>query len=291
MAIFTYNFLIQKKYMTPETFRQIPLFATLTPEEIQDLLNQLEQKKYSPNTVIFWMDESDDKLYIIEKGEVRISQSSKEGKEYTLATLGEGTFFGELSLLDGGPHTGTARTITETTLLTLGQSDFYSFLDKHPQFSRTLLAVLVDRLRKSSNTMRNASEDFFAPAQQPASFRRFVDRIASMVASSRFLIFAILFLAGWIGSQTWYYFQHHTSINFADNPPTFFLLGFLLTITSFLLTVFVLTSQRGLAEHDRIQSEIEYQVNLKAQAEVMRLQLKMDQVLRILEQNNKADEK
>jgi CRP-like cAMP-binding protein len=276
--------------MRPETFRQIPLFATLTPEETQYLLNQLERKKYSPNTIIFWMDESDDKLYIIEKGEVRISQTNKEGKEYTLATLGEGTFFGELSLLDGGPHTGTARTVTETTLLTLDQSDFYSFLDKYPQFSRTLLAVLVDRLRKSANTIRNASEDFFAPTPQPASFRRFVDKIASMVASSKFLIFAILFLAAWISLQTWYYFQHHASINFADTPPTFFLLGFLLTITSFLLTVFVLTSQRGLAEHDRIQSEIEYQVNLKAQAEVMRLQLKMDQVLRILEQNNKADE-
>jgi CRP-like cAMP-binding protein len=89
--------------MTPETFRQIPLFATLTPEETQDLLNQLEQKKYSPNTVIFWMDESGDKLYIIEKGEVRISQTSKDGKEYTLATLGEGTFFGELSFIPVPP--------------------------------------------------------------------------------------------------------------------------------------------------------------------------------------------
>jgi len=44
-----------------------------------------------------------------------------------------------------------------------------------------------------------------------------------------------------------------------------------------------------LAEHDRIQSEIEYQVNLKAQSEVMRLQLKMDEVLKLLEEKNKND--
>jgi uncharacterized membrane protein len=44
-----------------------------------------------------------------------------------------------------------------------------------------------------------------------------------------------------------------------------------------LLTILVLTSQRGLAEQDRIRAEIEYQVNLKAQAEIMRLQLKMDE--------------
>jgi CRP/FNR family cyclic AMP-dependent transcriptional regulator len=278
--------------MTPETLRQIPLFATLNPEEIEDLLNQLEQKKYPPHTVIFWMDEPGDKLYIIEKGQVRISQTSKEGKEYTLTTLGERSFFGELSLLDGGPHTGTARTITETTLLTIDQTEFYSYLDKHPQFSRTLLAVLVDMLRKNSNNVQDVNTGTLTPQPGPVSFRRFADAAARAITSSRFLIFAILFMGGWMGLHTWYYLRHHhTAINFADSPPTFFLLGFLLTLTSFLLTILVLTSQRGSAEHDRIQSEIEYQVNLKAQAEVMRLQLKMDQVLRVLEENNKAGEK
>jgi CRP-like cAMP-binding protein len=214
--------------MTPEAFRQIPLFSTLTPEEIHDLLKQLEQKKYPAHTVIFWMDEPGDKLYVVEKGQVRISQTSKEGKEYTLATIGEGTFFGELSLLDGGPHMGTARAITETTVLTLDSANFYSFLDKHPQFSRTLLAVLVNMLRNNSNTMRNSTQGVLSPQpQQPASFRRFVDKAARTVASSRFLIFAALFLASWMGLQTWYYLHHHQDdINFADTPPTFFFLGF-----------------------------------------------------------------
>src|ERR1043166_6436655 len=116
--------------MTPETFREIPLFATLSPEEIRDLLDQLEVIKYPPHSVIFWMEEPGDKLYIIDKGEVRISRTTREGKEYTMDVVGEGAFFGELSLLDGGPHTGTARTVTETTLLTIDQAQFYSFLDK-----------------------------------------------------------------------------------------------------------------------------------------------------------------
>jgi CRP-like cAMP-binding protein len=276
--------------MTPQALREIPLFATLDPDETSDLLQKLERKEYGPNTVIFWMDEPGDKLYIIEKGKVKISQTNKEGKEHQLATLGERAFFGELSLLDGGPHSGTARTITDTILLTIDQPAFYNFLDKHPQFSRTLLAVMVDRLRTNASNVYNAGFESNVPPPQPASFRRFVDRAARTVSSSRFLIIAILFLAGWIGLQTWFYYQkHHSAINFADNPPTFFFLGFLLTVSSFLFTILVLTSQRGLAEQDRIQSEIEYQVNLKAQAEVMRLQLKMDEVLKILEQGNKND--
>lgn len=274
--------------MTPEMLREIPLFATLNPEELLDLLNQLEKEIYPSNTVIFWMDEPGEKLYLIEEGEVRISYTNKEGKEITLGIQGEGTFFGELSLLDGGPHTATVRTIPETTVLTIGRATFYSYLDKHPQFSRTLLAVLVDRLRNNIvNLHPHTAEKYTAP-YQPAAFRKFVDRAARFVSSSRFLIWAVVFMAGWIIFQTWYFQRYHEGmISFADKPPTFFLLGFILTLTSFLLTILVLTSQRGLAEQDRLRAEIEYQVNLKAQTEVMRLQLKMDEVLKLLEEKNK----
>jgi CRP/FNR family cyclic AMP-dependent transcriptional regulator len=273
--------------MTTEMLREIPLFATLSPQELQELLKQLEKINYPPNTVIFWMDEPGEKLYVIEKGQVRISYSNKEGKEIILSTLGENAFFGELSLLDGGPHTATARTVRETTLLTIDKGAFYSFLDKHPQFSQTLLTVLVDRLRTSTMNMRQNIVGHHSPVPQAASFRRFVDKAARFVSSSRFLLFAILFLIAWMVLQSWLYFRHHNGISLADNPPTFTFLEFILTISSFLFTILVLTSQRGLAEHDRVRSEIEYQVNLKAQTEVMRLQLKMDEVLKLLEEKIK----
>lgn len=276
--------------MTAQSLREIPLFATLSPEETNELLKHLERNEYRPHSVIFWMDEPGDRLYIIEKGEVDISFTNKEGKDQHLATLREGAFFGELSLLDGGPHTGTARTTTDTILLTIDQAEFYHFLDKHPQFSRTLLAVLVDRLRNNINSLQQNKFATSAPPPQRASFRRFVDSAARTVSSSRFLIAAVIFLAAWIALQTLYFYQHrHSRINFADTPPNFTELGFLLTLSSFLFTILVLTSQRGLAEQDRIQSEIEYQVNLKAQAEVMRLQLKMDQVLKMLEETGKKE--
>ena len=275
--------------MTPEMLREIPLFATLNPEELEDLLKQLQTEKYPPNTVIIKMDETGDKLYVIEKGEVRISYNNKDGKELSLGIQGERTFFGELSLLDSGPHTATVRTINETTVLTISRVTFYSYLDKHAQFSRTLLAILVDRLRTNTVSLREQMIGSYTPPVQRASFRRFVDRAARYVSSSRFLIVAIIFLASWIGFQTWHYRSvHRGAVSLADNPPTFFFLGFILTLTSFLFTILVLTSQRSLAEQDRIRAEIEYQVNLKAQAELMRLQLKMDEVLNLLNEKNKS---
>ncbi len=52
----------------------------------------------------------------------------------------------------------------------------------------------------------------------------------------------------------------------------------------FLLTVLILSSQRRQAEADRIRAVIEYQVNLKAQADVMKLKLRMDEVILLLNQ-------
>ncbi len=274
--------------MTPEMLREIPLFATLNPEELEDLLQKLEKEVFPPHTPIFWMDEPGEKLFLIEKGEVRISYTNKDGKEITLGIQGEGTFFGELSLLDGGPHTATVRAITETTVYTISRVTFYSYLDKHPQFSRTLLAVLVDRLRTNILNMHPLLKEARVTSYEPAAFRRFVDKAARFVSSSRFLISAVIFLAFWIIAQTVYYQTVSKGIvSLGDTPPTFFFLGFILTVSSFLFTILVLTSQRGLAEQDRIRADIEYQVNLKAQSEIMRLQLKMDEVLNLLEEKNK----
>jgi len=277
--------------MTPDKLREIPLFATLSEDDTAYLLRQSVQKKYAANTIIFWMDEPGDRLFIIEKGEVGISHASKDGKERMLAVLGEGDFFGELSLIDGGAHTATARAMEDTVVLTISQSVFYNFLEIHPDFSRTLLTVLTDRLRKSDTTLRNADGGKPHPVRKERTFKIFVDHMAGYIATSRFLLIAITFLLGWIIVQTILYKQHsRVPIHFIDAPPTFFILGFILTFFSFIINILVLTSQRRLAEQDRLDAEIEYQVNLKAQSEIMRLQLKMNEVLKLLEDKEKTKE-
>jgi uncharacterized membrane protein len=236
------------------------------------------------------MDERGDKLYIIDKGEVTISQPNDDGKERILATLGEGAFFGELSLLDGGPHSGTARALNATSIMVIDQASFYKFLEKHTDFYKTLLSVLVERLRFSADTMRITNINTEVAHSKRSFLEHLAERTARTIASSGFLIFASIFIVGWISIQTLMFMQTHKEhLDFHDTPPTFFILGFIITLTSFLLTILVLTSQKALADGDRIRADIEYQVNLKAQAEIMRLQLKMDDVLGLLKDKPGVD--
>jgi CRP/FNR family transcriptional regulator, cyclic AMP receptor protein len=272
--------------MSVDLLRSIPLFDSLNHEELTGLAELLKRQVYSKHDTIFWMHEKGDHLYIVESGIVRISYTDKEGQETDLATLKEGSFFGELSLIDGGPHSATARAATETVLLKLDRASFYHFLTTHQKLSYALLQELSQRLR--ANTAKvggivNANEQLDA---ERSSFQIFVDRLAKALTSGRFLTIYVAFVITWIIIQTLIYLKTQSRpVDFIDVPPTFFILGFVITLTSFLLTILILNSQRRQAESDRIRSDIEYQVNLKSQTEIMKLQLKMDELTEMLRSN------
>ncbi|HEV7621021.1 MAG TPA: cyclic nucleotide-binding domain-containing protein, partial [Flavisolibacter sp.] len=263
--------------------QKIPLFAGLDYAGLAELATYLERETYPAHHTIFWMDEKGDHLYIIQNGKVQISYHDESGREITLATLNPGSFFGELSLIDGGTHTATARTITETTVLILNRESFYKVLDSHPKFGHSILDELSSRLRSSTIKLRgiiNINEQLVAKSSH---FQQSVDRLAKSLTSGIFISVIIVFIILWMSVQIFLYkkngFNH---ISFIDRPPTFFLLGFIITLTSFLLTMLILNSQRRQAENDRIRGEIEYQINLKAQTEVMKLQLKMDDLIEMV---------
>src|SRR5258708_8436570 len=134
--------------------KKLPLFAELPGDILDELANTLNRITIDAHKHVFWMDELGDCLYVIESGQVQISYTDEKGEDTVLSTLRPGDFFGELSLIDGGPHTATARTLTETVLLTLDRASFYLFIEKHPLISRALLTVLSRRLRTSTIKLR-----------------------------------------------------------------------------------------------------------------------------------------
>jgi len=263
--------------------KKIPLFAELTDDDLDELASTLNHTTVAPHEHIFWMDELGDCLYIIQSGQVQISYTDEKGEDIVLGRLKPGEFFGELSLIDGGPHTATARALTETVLLTLDRSSFYIFMGKHPLICRALLIVLSRRLRSNTIKLRgiiNINEQL-EEARSP--FQQLVDRLARVVTSATFFTICTIFIFIWIAVQIYIFKKYeHEEISFLDKPPTFFLLGFIFTLSSFLITVLILSSQRRQAESDRIRDVIGYQVNLKSQADVMKLKLKMDKVIHLL---------
>jgi len=65
----------------------------------------------------------------------------------SIATLGPGSFFGEMALLDRQPRTATVTTLEPTTVLVITAGAFNSLVESMPSVDRKMLVVLAERLR------------------------------------------------------------------------------------------------------------------------------------------------
>src|SRR3954452_11636592 len=223
--------------MGPDVFTSIPLFAELTDSERADLRKLFQRREAAAHQPIVWIGETGDEFYIVEHGHVVICYPDESGQEVTLAVLGPGQFFGELSLLDGGRRTATARAQSDVRLLVLGRSSFHDFIQKHPASAIHLLTVLGRRQRESLDKLRGIKNANEVVQEQRTPLQRFAERVASLFASEAFLVVNLIFFFGWMIFNAIRYHHAHVNdpgrfpeVSLIDTPPTFFWLGFIVTV-------------------------------------------------------------
>ncbi len=129
--------------------RNVSLFESLDQQELEALSDVTFTRTFSKDNVIILAEEEGDTLFILKKGQVKVSIVSEEGREVILSLLGPGSVFGELSLLDGKPRSANVVATEETDLLMLRRSDFLQLIYKTPQIATALLAELATRMRKT----------------------------------------------------------------------------------------------------------------------------------------------
>ncbi|MEE9166531.1 MAG: Crp/Fnr family transcriptional regulator [Candidatus Neomarinimicrobiota bacterium] len=131
-----------------ELLRSVPLFIDLSMAVLQELLDRMSKRFYRKNNMILMQDEMGDTFFTISKGSVKINRLSADGREVVFAILGEGEFFGEMSLLDEETRSANAVALEDSEVLILKRGDFLAFLEKYPRVSISLLAEMAGRIRK-----------------------------------------------------------------------------------------------------------------------------------------------
>ncbi len=135
--------------MHQELLKRVPLFEGLTNDELAGLSQVAMLRVFPKDRVVILAEEQGDSLFVINNGKVKVSIVSEDGREVILTILGEGNFFGEMSLLDGNPRSANVTTMEETELLMVRRADFLRFIQNTPQVAIKLLSVLAQRLRKT----------------------------------------------------------------------------------------------------------------------------------------------
>ncbi len=130
---------------TPEysedRFRQFELFSDLGATELKQVVDHLQPTRYRAGEQIYRATTPADRLYLLEKGQVRMQPLSG-----TPWALGAGEAFGERALLTNQPHNASAVAETDVDVWTLSKSDFDMLMNRYPMLAISMSRILSQRL-------------------------------------------------------------------------------------------------------------------------------------------------
>ena len=107
-----------------EVLKRVPLFSGLSEADIQSFADLARERSYPKGSVIVFEDDPGDAMYLVAAGQVKVVLIAEDGREVILSVLGEGSFFGEMSVIDEEPRSAHVIAMEDSNLLVLRREDF-----------------------------------------------------------------------------------------------------------------------------------------------------------------------
>jgi uncharacterized membrane protein len=258
----------------PEQLADVELFEHLNDEDRARLAQFIDWRELTAGSVLFHAGQPGDSLFVVKSGEIELYIKDNAGQKIALTTARAGQIFGELALLDHGPRTATAHALEHSELLALDRDDLLMLFKTTPAAALQLLAAMSHMTRKADELLRTrVARNANVEAEENLSlFQRGADAISEFSGSMAFLLINGFWFGGWIAINT-------LPLGIpAFDPFPFGLLTMIVSLEAIFLSCFVLISQKRQSEKDRVRSDIEYEVNVKAELEVAHLHEKTDQI-------------
>jgi CRP/FNR family cyclic AMP-dependent transcriptional regulator len=135
--------------------RTVPLFEGLDFRDLKKIELIVHERTFMPDEVVFHERQPGTGMYIIKKGLIKLTKTAN-GEKTKIAELGEGEFFGEMSLLEDYPRSAQATAVVKTEVLGVFRPDLFDLIERNPRLgSKILLKLsqrLANRLRKTTET-------------------------------------------------------------------------------------------------------------------------------------------
>lgn len=271
-----------------EMLQDIEVFKLLSLEEQQTLADIVDVKELNKGETLFHTGDPGDEMFIVHTGEIELFIKDTAGQKIVVNTPMHGEWFGELALLDRAPRTATANALTDTQLLVLDREDLEFIFTKNPQTALHLLAAMSRMMRKADELLRkrvsrNANEEVEIKS---TTVQKVADWLAWFSGSIMFLVIHVAWFILWLGLNL--------SLPEAKrfDPFPFGFLTLVVSLEAIFLSCFVLISSNRQAEKDKVRSDIEYEVNIKAELEIAHLHEKTDHIYeQMLEKFSKLEKK
>jgi CRP-like cAMP-binding protein len=118
------------------------LFSSLTKRSLEAVASSARVVQHPAGKTITSEGDAGLGFHLITQGTASIRVGDTDRAE-----IGPGRYFGEISLIDGGPRSATITAKTDVTTISMATWDFRPILEAEPDVARALLLVMVKRLR------------------------------------------------------------------------------------------------------------------------------------------------
>jgi CRP-like cAMP-binding protein len=123
-------------------FRGVPLFSDVSEKGLRAIASAADEIDEPAGKVLIHEGDLRRELFVITAGTAAVTRKGRR-----LNTLEAGDFFGEISLISGGPRSATVTAASDISLMILGPSGFLAVLDSEPKVMQAVMRALGERLR------------------------------------------------------------------------------------------------------------------------------------------------
>jgi len=255
----------------PEVLRQVPLFALFDDDELAVLSSQVELKTFAPRQRIWKIGDPAGPAYVLVSGKVRLTTVDEDQQEIVVDEPTCGEFFGFASLLDQTAHQTNAQAADETSCVEVDRKDIQVLLERKPHAGMDMLSVLGRQFHASQRLvrLRAARNPNVVIEEKETVGERVADSVASFGGSWTFIIAFLVALTTYsaisvaMGQRSW-------------DPYPFILLNLFLSMLAAIQAPVIMMSQNRQDKKDRLRSELDFDVNRRAEAEIQGLAQKLN---------------
>jgi len=249
-----------------EVLKDVPLFSLLDADERSVLAGQIELKTFAARERIYKIGDPAPQAYVLLSGRVKVSTVDEDQQEVVVDEPAQRDFFGFAAMLEQTAHQTSAHALEESTCLEISRDDIQTLLERKPHAGMDLLTTLGRQFHAAEHLVRaranrNPNEVI---EESTTTGEHIADSVARFGGSWKFIIlFSVILIV-------------YTAINVALDkkawdPYPFILLNLFLSMLAAVQAPVIMMSQNRQDAKDRVRSELDFEVNRRAETEIQGL--------------------
>jgi CRP/FNR family cyclic AMP-dependent transcriptional regulator len=135
----------------------VDIFEPLSKLEIEQLEGQLPDQHLGKGEIFYGPEDRSERLFLLQKGKIRIFRTAPDGREFTLAVVESGTVFGEMALTGQQLEGAYAQAMEPSEVSTMLRADLERLVVEKPEVGLKIMRVLSERLRRQETRLEDAS--------------------------------------------------------------------------------------------------------------------------------------